>query len=89
VTATNIGLSWPADASGFLPQSTLSLIGSPTWTSAPGTPTIEGGPNKLTLPVPCRAAYYWLQKYAETRASGGTRPSAAPLRRGKAMAAIV
>ena len=60
-STSQITLVWPANATGFVLQSTANLAGG-TWTAVPGTPVVSNGLNSLTLPVSPTPAYYRLKQ---------------------------
>ena len=58
---SQITLKWPANASGYVLQSTSNLGGG-TWTTVSGTPTVANGLNNLTIPATQAQIYYRLKK---------------------------
>lgn len=46
-----ITIAWPVEPAGFTPESTTTLGPTANWTPLGGTPTVENGVNKLTVPV--------------------------------------
>jgi hypothetical protein len=58
-SGTNVLLSWPASATGFFVQSTLSL--SQSWTNVAATLTTNSGKISTSVPIPANQAYYRLR----------------------------
>ena len=61
LTGSQITLKWPANAAGFVLQSTTDLV-SGTWVAVAGTPTVINGVNNLTLPASQARTYYRLKQ---------------------------
>jgi hypothetical protein len=47
---SNVVLRWPASVTGATVETKASLS-TGEWATAPGTPTVEGGFNTLTIPL--------------------------------------
>jgi len=60
-SAPNIIVSWPASATGFTLQTTDKLP-SAAWSTVTTTPVVEGGLNKVTVPISGAAGFYRLSK---------------------------
>ena len=60
-STSQITLTWPANATGFVLQSTANLAGG-TWNAVPGTLAVSNGLNSLTVPVSATPTYYRLKQ---------------------------
>ncbi|HXI72507.1 MAG TPA: LamG domain-containing protein [Verrucomicrobiae bacterium] len=58
---SQITLKWPANATGFILQSTSGLAGG-TWSTVSGTPTVVNGINNLTLSLAPGQTFYRLKQ---------------------------
>ncbi|MBI4659262.1 MAG: hypothetical protein HY735_10510 [Verrucomicrobia bacterium] len=61
-SAAQLTISWPADATGFVLETAERLGPGAAWTSAGLTPKVEGGLNKLDVPITGTTRFYRLKK---------------------------
>lgn len=57
---TNVVLAWPADATSYHLETTVSLFPASTWTTVPNAPTVLGTTNQLILPAGQTSAFFRL-----------------------------
>jgi len=60
-SASSIIVSWPASATGFTLQTTASLPAA-VWSRVSASPVVQGGFNKVTVPISGAAGFYRLSK---------------------------
>jgi hypothetical protein len=59
-TSTDLVLSWPASAMGYVLQSTAALSSSNSWQAVPGTPVVIGNEQMLTTDFTGKAEFFRL-----------------------------
>jgi hypothetical protein len=60
IAGTNLEITWPASATGYVLETTSAL--GTTWTPVAGTPTSGGADLKVTIPLTSGRAFYRLRK---------------------------
>jgi hypothetical protein len=62
LSANNLVITWPASATGFVLQGSPKLGTGAAWTPVPGTPVVDNGVNKMTVPITGAAQFYQLKQ---------------------------